>query len=107
MRLAMAIAQLRCSASLASRSARRLATGTGVMDCVLPRGVVQRPRFCRLAMTLACEQPAKHFTSTLPAGVSLIDNDGVVSSWAGQHAIQLVPLGQPLRPFAIASALKR
>jgi hypothetical protein len=30
-------------------------------------------------MTSACEQPAKHFTNTFPAGVSLIDNDGVVS----------------------------
>ena len=55
-------------------------------------------------MTSACEQPAKHFTKTFLVGVSLIDNDGVISGWAGQRAIQPFPLRRLLRASAIASA---
>ena len=65
-------------------------------------------------MTPACEQPAKHFTSTLPTDVSLMDSEGVVSSCAGQHAIQPIPLRHQIEvdlaystdPFERAQAMR-
>ena len=36
--------------------------------------------------TSLIEHSAKHFINILPSGKNLIDKDGLLSSWAGQHA---------------------
>src|ERR1700730_572072 len=61
-------------------------------------------RFCNASMTAFCSHPARHVSSTFPF-LSVIESDGLWSSWAGHTHRHSLPMRRPLSAVAILAAV--
>jgi hypothetical protein len=64
------------------------------------------PRFCNASMTAFCSHPARHVSSNFPF-LSVIESEGLWSSWAGHKHRHSLPMRRPLSAVAILAAVKR